>query len=552
LESSKLKIHLINTKDFVLNNGTIFLLILTFFYSEFLLDPFRELPLNDDWSYAKTVLTLHRDGRFEMGDWPAMTLVTHLLWGWLFVAIFGFSFSVLHLSTLVSSLLGLLLLNGLLTRITGNRFAALAGSLCLFFNPLYFNLTNTYMTDVNFNTLVLLCCYCSYDFFTTRRTVSFVLFFISAFFLVLLRQYGLIFPACFLAACFVLEVSKWKYMAWSFVCTLIIVVGFISFEHFLKRSLPGNSMYKFSGNLNLTDPNFFGMLVERLGIRYKTMLYHILFYCFPFLFIFIPTIFYRSGFWKTAAVLLLTGLLVFSTVTPSDFISGNIFSDMTLGPSTFYQAVTGTCCPYGHTFSGVFNTSIIPFKYFCVSLSIVFMVLLALQTRRKAGIISPPVLFLVLIFFAYTFMILLTETYFDRYHIPLITVSLLLIGFVSKQYRPIPVISIFSILVFANIAIPGTQDYYALHSEAQRAYISLIKEGVDKKEINAGFEEYCWNEGQPSDWRKFLHLENFNYLIQYDPEPGFSLYRKYYFNRKFPEAKDSIGIFVRNLDLINH
>ena len=155
-----------------------FLILIIFILCEVIVNPIGEFPLNDDWSYAKSVLILLKDGHLNIGNWCAMTLASHLLWGFLFIKCFGFSFTVLRLSTLVSSLIGLLTLNKLVSSISQNKILGLIASLTLLFNPIYFNLSNTFMTDVNFNTLLILAAYFSYLFFEERKPIYFFLFFL--------------------------------------------------------------------------------------------------------------------------------------------------------------------------------------------------------------------------------------------------------------------------------------------------------------------------------------------------------------------------------------
>ena len=188
-------------KSFLLRYRYSLLLILIFVICEIIVSPYGNFPLNDDWSYAKSVLIFNKDGKIDIGDWPAMTLMTHILWGALFTKILGFSFSVLRLSTLISSIIGILVLNKLVVRISKSDLIGFVASLTLLFNPFYFSLTNTYMTDVNFNTLVVVCCYFAYDFFQTKNFLSFILVFIFSLLLVLLRQFGIILPVCFLFSC---------------------------------------------------------------------------------------------------------------------------------------------------------------------------------------------------------------------------------------------------------------------------------------------------------------------------------------------------------------
>ena len=155
--------------SFIKKNSYFFSLLGIFLLAELIVNPTGEFPLNDDWSYAKSILTWIKEGRYDLGEWPAMTLVAHLAWGLLFTKIGGFSFFVLRLSTLVSSFIGIWFLFKIIRKISKSALVAFTGSLVLLFNPIYFNLSNTYMTDVNFNTLLLLACYFTINFFENQR-----------------------------------------------------------------------------------------------------------------------------------------------------------------------------------------------------------------------------------------------------------------------------------------------------------------------------------------------------------------------------------------------
>ena len=57
----------------------------------------------DDWAYAWSVLNLVESSIFEASDWATAQAVPQILWGALFVKIFGWSISVLNISTIVAS-----------------------------------------------------------------------------------------------------------------------------------------------------------------------------------------------------------------------------------------------------------------------------------------------------------------------------------------------------------------------------------------------------------------------------------------------------------------
>ncbi len=63
--------------------------------------PTDDIPLIDDWTYAWSVQHFLKTGELRVLDWSAHYPLVQILWGGLFSRIFGFSFSILRVSTLV-------------------------------------------------------------------------------------------------------------------------------------------------------------------------------------------------------------------------------------------------------------------------------------------------------------------------------------------------------------------------------------------------------------------------------------------------------------------
>src|SRR3954468_22352937 len=72
-----------------------------------LLDPRREMPLEDDWAYALTVEHLVKTGSFELHPWLSANMPFQALWGTAFTLLLGPGFASLRISTLVLSMAGL-------------------------------------------------------------------------------------------------------------------------------------------------------------------------------------------------------------------------------------------------------------------------------------------------------------------------------------------------------------------------------------------------------------------------------------------------------------
>lgn len=113
-----------------------------------LLSPLGDFPLNDDWTYARSVKTILDSGRFELLPWSQPTALPQAYWGALFCRLFGFSFTTLRFSTLVLGLGGVLVTYLLLRHLKARPSTALLGATTVAVNPLYFCLSNSFMTDV--------------------------------------------------------------------------------------------------------------------------------------------------------------------------------------------------------------------------------------------------------------------------------------------------------------------------------------------------------------------------------------------------------------------
>jgi hypothetical protein len=536
-------------RAFFNRNKYYFLLLFIFLLSELIVKPFGNYPLNDDWSYAKSVIVLLNEGRVNIGEWPAMTLVSHITWGFLFVKLFGFSFVVLRLSTVVSMLIGLWALHKLVIKITNDRLVAFITCLTLLFNPIFFSVSNTFMTDVNFITLLILCFYFIYDFFSTGRFLSFLLVFILSIILVLLRQYGLIVPVCFTMACLFRKEKRTMYVVLAVVLTALVYFIFRAYENYLKSVLPPSAAYKFSGTVNPTQRIFWDMFFENFKNRYKIIILHASVYAFPVLIIYTRQI--VADFKPRPVVILsiLIFVLVYFLYKNQNFQVGNVFNDTGLGVDSFYETLKGTYGDAPHFYSRSFENNILtPIKYLVISWTLLLLTLLVLKLyRTKKNIFTQPnTIFTLGFFVAYSLLIIITETFFDRYQLPLILLTMVLFTFIQKMYGSYKLWTVVPLMCFMYVSIFGSKDYFVMNDRKWEAYDYLRKEkGIPKQDINGGFEIGCWFEGEKSAWYDFMELERYNYLIQYKSEEGFVKMKEYVFQRYMPYKKDTLRIYER-------
>jgi hypothetical protein len=115
-----------------------------------LINPLRQAPYQDDWSYTLMVQHLLDTGEYQVDNWAAANPIFHIYWGALFAYLWGFSFASLRISTLV------LLAGGLCGMYMLSREHGLSASragivtFVLLVSPLTLLLGFSYMTDVPF------------------------------------------------------------------------------------------------------------------------------------------------------------------------------------------------------------------------------------------------------------------------------------------------------------------------------------------------------------------------------------------------------------------
>ena len=529
------------------------LITLIYLVCEIIVNPLGEFPLNDDWSYTKTAKILLEKGDLNLGTFCAMTLVSHVAWGFLFIKSFGFSFFALRLSSLVSSLIGLLVLNKLVFAISKNQLVAFIASLTLLFNPIYFNLSNTYMTDINFNTLMLVTLYFAWQFFETRKPVYFVLVFFMSALLVLCRQFGIVLPFCFAMACLFSGEKKWKNFSYAVLGSLLVFGIFKYYESFLHRMLPEFASYITSNKVSITDSDFFDKIIFNLSNRFDSIVLVMLVYVAPLAILFYRRFFSAGKPITIIIIAVLNALLVSYCFTSTNFLFGNIFMNMTVGPDTFFdnghklleEEIPGSV-------GNIFKNTLFYLKLvlaFIVTTAISLNLLLAIKDKSKFSPFNWKPFSLLLILFGSSYLLLLftPASFFDRYTLPLIAVSIIAIAYIFDSTSVKAIYSFPLLLIFAYAAVMGTKDYFTLNRTRWEA-VNFVKKETNApiRKINGGFEVNCWDDGNEIWWANYLELKEYDYLIQYNAAPDFVPYNTFEFQRYFPYKKDKLNIFKRD------
>lgn len=529
-------------------NKVFFYLMSVYLLAALFVQPWGSFPLNDDWSYTKSVIKFNEVGKIDIGEWPAMTLATHVVWGYLFVKIFGFSFFVLRLSTWVSMCIGIFSFYKLSEKLSGSKHKAVLAAAVLLFNPIYYNMSNTFMTDVNFLTLVILGVHVVYSFIEAPSSAKVLFVLLISIVITLLRQYGIVIPVAFVVVTLLIKEKRWLWFCLGLAVLVITYYIFHQYELYLKSYLTQWSAYKFSSAINPASQEFWNKMWYGISTRYKIVLIHVFFHTFMFTAAFLPAVVKQHKWWTTLLVFVPSYAGAWFLYDGYPLQVGNVFLDTVVGTDTTYETLTGTYIDGPHFFVRSIEKIIDFFKPLLIAAGFSTEILHLIKKRESKNTAQSKIFlgFVFLVLVGYLVLILITDSFFDRYQLPIIFLSLVLFAKLSVHYQMQWKLAVPFLAVWLYISIAGTHDYFALNNEKWGIIRELIdKEKVKPLKIHGTFEHVCWNEGNNADFWAFASLHTFDYLIQYKAEDSFKLDRERVFQRYWPLTKDTLRLYER-------
>ncbi len=508
-----------------------------------IINPIGEMPLNDDGKYAYAVKSLIETGNLKVSPWGAPNVVSQVYWGALFCLPYGFSYTALRLSTLTIALVALLALYGLMKEAGANSTTALFGVLVLAFNPLFFELSFTYMTDVPFLGFALVALYLLVRGVKRQSRMAVALGLVAASLALLTRQTGLaLFFALSLSYLVKNGLSK-RSVVIAAAPTLLGLAEQFSYWTWLKMT---------------------GQLWERYGLPAKqaldvksTSMSHAwtlirsgsfpLAYVGLFLLPFLVFIGYgrlrdlwrhqkriailASVMWCTvSAVLVLHGLRM-------PFV-GNVLYDLGLGPALIRDDLKALPTA-GRLFWGIV-TVISLFAALLILKALISAVSLLVRTRGQD---QELLLLAIATSFVYFVPIALLPYPYDRYYLPLVPFVLLVLFVICSQDKPgsrrWTVLGVLCLSIYGAFAIAGTHDFLASNRTRWRALRTLtLEKHIAPEQIDGG-EEFNLSYNSPTEnWRV-----GDNFLVSFSPaQGGYVESERYTFHRWLPPGEGTIVV----------
>lgn len=447
------------------------------FLAQFIfISPKGEFALNDDWVHTDTIKHWVETGEFRLMPFAGPSFYVPILYGTAITKIFGFSFTSLRISTLILALFLLATFYFLLNRLSNKPALSFLATLILWSNPIIYNLSFTFMTDIPALAFLLLSIYFYYSGF--EKANNKLLFWGSIFGLLsaYTRQTGILIIFSTLAYALIhLQTYKLKHLLTSFGIPLAI----------------GGAIYIYLTVFNLIPQSTFThqiMGIGRLLGHIKWWLWYIPMYLGLFTLPLTIGWFFSHHKWKDRKLWLIGAIIggmaiLIRQIWHLQFpYIGNNISLYGLGPMK--NVLEGTL------------TTIFPsyiwgiITLFC---AFGFTLLINIFWHRRGN--NEPNGFIYLFGLLYLTPILLFDS-FDRYLLPLFIVLLIALFQNLKHLKYSYFFPIILIGVSMYFSITQTQFYLKWNEARWNLANQTISDTTKPNQIDAGYE---WN-GWTSYW----------------------------------------------------
>lgn len=499
-----------------------------------------DFPLNDDWAYARTTQDFLETGRFERDAWTYTPIVTNVGLGVLFSWVFGFSFEALRLSGVFMGWLGLVGSYWLCREVGVKPLPSFVAAAVVGFDPVYLNLSFTFMTDVPFTALSVWSLVLCARGLARSSWLALVGGTVLALVAALSRQPGLAVVPAVLVAALVAPVSPLRraLLPWGWVL-LGLAVAALALAVALGAPLPlrlPEFVRPSSG-----DPSLLRAFARHGGISFLNLGL----FLSPVLALLLSGGIgagRRVGEASAAlAVALFGGLALAGVALP---VGGNVLHDLGLGPSTLHGARVLPGAPAGAwwlvTALAVFAGS--------------FAVALAAADLAAGGLRGRPERLLLLAFPAlYLAPLFVADNFFDRYLLPTLAplAAYLLTSIGARAGPPRRDLGFATSLLvgLAVFSVLGTRDYLERNRARWSLLAPLVEGGVSADRVDAGFEFDGWSGLHPATvWaeRRGGRLDDF-VVSHVGPQhmPGFRVVDSRWYRRLLPPGTEGVVLYER-------
>lgn len=498
-------------------------------------NPRGNFSINDDWFYAREV------NNFNFVNYEVDSLVTPSLIGQVWYAkvitkTFGFSLEILRFTTIILSILLIIAFYLLLTELKVKRELSFFLSLLLFFNPLFFYLSVSFMTDIPALAFVVFALLFFAKYINRQKWGYFILASLYLIYAIIIRQsYLFLLPLSFIFIYDKNKISKKSLVYYFF--SLLLLFGLYYFLK-LKHWWPSHDidLHRFEN-------------IKVHFIHIKEQIFSIWQYLgFFFLPISLAYLFQKEMRYK---------LLKFSLIISSlAFISWRCFMQNKLFP--YFGNIISIYGLGPRDPNGVLSGS--PIQIISLNERIILTLLVALSAGIILAIVIDVVcgylsqkvderkmILFVLLSAISQVAVVFAFLSFDRYYLPIFLFLLIVVG-ISLNKLKISFINIIFLLIIGFFVLTLTRLSLNEYRLKWQVANGLKNSGIAISDIDAGYEWLGWNwYGKTPAWRlpfwdadypwyiSRLYPDNERiYVITYEPVmEGYKLTNVFFYGNLF-------------------
>lgn len=438
--------------------------------------PLTEVPVIDDWAYAYSVDWILEAGQFRILEYSCRYNLLQVLWGALFSLVGGGTFVGPRLSTVVVSVFGLVAFYDLLRRRLGEPTLAWWTTALLAFDPLYFRLSLSFMTDVPLVALVALAFWFFDRGVTAGRVSLLVVSLTIAVAGYLVRELAIVAPFAMLASLVLSRQSRFP--AGILALLAIAAVAATALQWWWIQ------------NLGAT----WGLQERTRGLRYllevplSQYVAALLAMLLTVAAMIAPLCLATVRGWRAWVEAIAGGAslaILAVTIDAVPFGPREVLSPLGLGMSRVLLPGDIEVGFVGHVVRAA-ATGVA-----CVSLWALLRVVAAMRPREWSR--SPAVdLAWALFGLGQIGALLVLWLWQDRYDLVLLPPALWVVALHARDRGWVPQATVAGVVLFAFVAVLGTRDDFALNRAAWTLEAWLRQQGIEARDIDAGYALNGW------------------------------------------------------------
>ncbi|MEW6266562.1 MAG: glycosyltransferase family 39 protein [Thermodesulfobacteriota bacterium] len=522
--------------------GPVLPLVCLWALTAWLVEPWGEFTINDDWSFVHSLKALTAEGRMIPTGWgkggPA--LIVHLLWGALFTYLFGFSLTVLRISVMVLGLSGSVALLFLLRSLGVTARLSLFGALVLTCNPLFLSQSFTFMTDVTFAALTIFALFWLHRGVESKSTGLIAVGLIFCLAAILTRQIGLVTPLGFICVGLLHPVGRDLGRRRLIILTLVLVfLPWLGWEWFLAAagSTPVTRHEVFN--------NIYGYFVRKGPVEYIIFLLsrfllvspgYLAFSLAPLLLLQTGSRWSHSRFRVILAAyatvfFIFEALILAGAISPPVRLHYNVLTPQGLGPLLFKDTYL-----LGYERFPLLTAPLFYLLVFFTAPLAVFLLARIVSSLKKLLTGDPPPFTSALALVSgLAYLGIITFTGFhDRYLIPVIALFIIWLLSDAAEDSAAPGLDRQGaaagavLLLLAVLSVAGLHDFMAVKRAALKAHEYLTTElKADPCRVDGGFEFNGFHcnrpDFKPRPGLSWWWVDREDYLVTLGPLPDYQI-----------------------------